>query len=105
MGQFASAFTSGVSGSVAVIGDSIEYRQATYACVIGEENYGNSLGEGGFEVSREITASVPLAGAPTFKMGDRVKLTSGGVARQFRIGSIRTDEASVDLSLTSPDTK
>ena len=105
MGQFASAFTSGVSGSVAIIGDSLEYRQIVYSCALGEENYGSTLGEGGFEVSREITASVPLANAPTFRLGDRVKITSASTTRSFRITGIRTDEASVDLSLTSPETK
>ena len=52
MSQFASAFTAATAEAIATINDTIEYRQVEYPCVLSEETYGNTLGEGGFEPGR-----------------------------------------------------
>lgn len=99
MSQFASVYGSGVAETVATIGDSLEYGQRTYACVLGEETYGNSLTDGGFEAVREVSAMLNKADAPTFKMGQRVKIND----RVYRIVAIDDDGKAIDLKLQSPD--
>jgi hypothetical protein len=105
MSQFASAFTAATAEAIATINDTIEYRQVEYSCVLSEETYGNTLGEGGFEPGREMSAMVALAGAPAYTLGARVKITSGGVVRPYRITGIDTDVASITLRLASPDAR
>jgi len=99
MSQFAQAYTAGCTEAVGTIADQIEYRERTYKAVVGEETYANQLGEGGFEPSRGLTATVLKAGAPDFRMGGIVKFDG----RRYRIVGIDTDEASIDLTLQSPE--
>lgn len=99
MSQFASVYGSAVAESVATIGDELEYGQRTYKCVLGEESYSNQLTDGGFEAVREVTAMLNKAAAPTFKMGQRVKVNG----RSYRIVAIDDDGKALDLRLQSPD--
>jgi hypothetical protein len=101
MSQFAQAYTAGCTEAVATIADEIEYRERCYRAVVGEETFANQLGDGGFEPTRGLTATVLRAGAPTYRMGGIVKYQG----RRYRIVGIDTDEASIDLTLQSPDTK
>jgi hypothetical protein len=101
MSQFASVYGSAVAETIATIGDSLEYGQKHFACVLGEESYGNNLGDGGFEAVREVTAMLRKADAPDFKMGQRAKING----RTYRIVAIDDDGAAIDLRLQSPDSK
>jgi hypothetical protein len=101
MSQFAQAYTAASTEAVGTIRDHIEYRERTYLAVVGEETYGNQLGEGGFEPQRGLTATVLKAGAPTFRLGGIVKFQD----RRYRITGIDTDTATIDLTLQSPDSK
>jgi hypothetical protein len=101
MSQFAQAYTAGCTEAVGTIRDHIEYRERTYLAVVGEETFANQLGEGGFEPSRGLTATVLKAGAPDYRMGGIVKFQG----RRYRIVGIDTDTASIDLTLQSPDSK
>ena len=99
MSQFAHAYTAGCTEGIATINDQIEYRERTYSAVVGEETYANQLGDGGFEPSRGLTATVLKEGAPDFRMGGIVKYAG----RRYRIVGIDTDTASIDLTLQSPE--
>lgn len=99
MSQFAQAYTAGCTEAVGTIADEIEYRERCYRAVVGEETYSNQLGDGGFEPQRGLTATVLKAGAPDFRMGGIVK----HAGRRYRIVGIDTDEASIDLTLQSPE--
>lgn len=99
MSQFSKLYTAGATESVAMIADTLTYLQVGYDCVISQETYQNQLGDGGFAPVRTLTASVLLDGAPEFRMGGRVDV--GG--KQYRIVGIDTDNATVDLTLQSPD--
>ena len=99
MSQFSQAYTAGCTEAVGTIRDKIEYRERTYLAVVGEETYANQLGEGGFEPSRGLTATVLKDGAPDFRMGGIVKYNG----RRYRIVGIDTDTASIDLTLQSPE--
>jgi hypothetical protein len=99
MSQFASVYGSAVAETVATIGDSLEYGQRNYACVLGEESYSNQLTDGGFEAVREVSAMLNKADAPTFKMGQRCKING----RTYRIVAIDDDGKAIDLKLQSPD--
>jgi hypothetical protein len=101
MSQFAQAYTAATDEAVATIGDEITYRERVYPCVIGEETYGNTLGEGGFEAAREVSVTLAKSNAPTFRMGDRCKVNG----RSYRIVGIDTDLAAIDLRLQSPDAR
>jgi hypothetical protein len=101
MSQFASVYGSAVAETITTIGDSLEYGQRHFPCVLGEESYGNNLGDGGFEAVREVTAMLRKADCPDFKMGQRVKIND----RSYRIVSIDDDGAAIDLRLQSPETK
>ena len=101
MSQFAQAYTAASTEAVGTIKDEIEYRERCYLAVVGEETYGNQLGEGGFEPQRGLTATVLKAGAPTFRLGGIVKFQD----RRYRITGIDTDTATIDLTLQSPDSK
>ena len=101
MSQFASVYGSAVAETVATIGDSLEYGQRNYACVLGEESYSNQLTDGGFEAVREVSAMLNKADAPTFKMGQRAKING----RSYRIVSIQDDGKAIDLRLQAPDQK
>jgi hypothetical protein len=101
MSQFAQAYSAASSEAIGTIKDQIEYRERHYLAVVGEETYGNALGEGGFEPQRGLTATVLKAGAPTFRLGGIVKFQD----RRYRITGIDTDLATIDLTLQSPDTK
>jgi hypothetical protein len=101
MSQFAQAYTAASTEAVGTIKDQIEYRERTYLAVVGEETYGNALGEGGFEAQRGLTATVLKAGAPTYRLGGIVKFQD----RRYRIVGIDTDLATIDLTLQSPDSK
>jgi hypothetical protein len=99
MSQFAQAYTAASTEAVGTIRDQIEYQERSYDAVVGEETYGNALGEGGFEAQRGLTATVLKSNAPTFRMGGIVKYAG----RRYRIVGIDTDEASIDLTLQSPE--
>jgi hypothetical protein len=99
MSQFSQAYTAGCEEAVGTIRDHIEYRERTYLAVVGEETYANQLGEGGFEPSRGLTATVLRVGALDYRMGGIVKYAG----RRYRIVGIDTDEASIDLTLQSPE--
>lgn len=99
MSQFASVYGSAVAETVATIGDTLEYGQRNYACVLGEESYSNQLTDGGFEAVREVSAMLNKADAPTFKMGQRCKIHG----RTYRIVAIDDDGKAIDLKLQSPD--
>jgi hypothetical protein len=101
MSQFAQAYTAASTEAVGTIRDQIEYRERTYLAVVGEESYGNQLGEGGFEPQRGLTATVLKAGAPTYRLGGIVRFQD----RRYRITGIDTDTATIDLTLQSPDSK
>jgi hypothetical protein len=101
MSQFSQAYTAGCTEAVGTIRDQIEYLERCYDAVVGEETYGNALGEGGFEAQRGLTATVLKADAPSFRMGGIIKYAG----RRYRIVGIDTDEASIDLTLQSPDSK
>jgi hypothetical protein len=101
MSQFAQAYTAASTEAIGTIKDQIEYRERHYLAVVGEETYGNALGEGGFEPQRGLTATVLKAGAPAFRLGGIVKFQD----RRYRITGIDTDLATIDLTLQSPDTK
>ncbi len=105
MSQFSSAYTACTTEAIATINDTIEYRQVEYPCVLSEETYGNTLGEGGFEPGREMSAMVALDGAPDYTLGARVKITTGEVTRAYRITGIDTDVASITLRLASPEAR
>lgn len=85
--------------TVTTIGDTLEYGQRAYKCVLGEETYANQLTDGGFEATREVTAMLAKADAPTFKMGQRCKVND----RIYRIVAIDDDGKAIDLRLQSPD--
>lgn len=99
MSQFSSVYGAAVAETVATIGDSLEYGQRTYSCVLGEETYSNQLTDGGFEAVRQVTAMLNKANAPTFKMGQRCKVND----RVYRITGIDDDGKAIDLTLQSPD--
>jgi hypothetical protein len=101
MSQFAQAYTAASTEAIGTIKDQIEYRERHYLAVVGEETYGNALGEGGFEPQRGLTATVLKAGAPAYRLGGIVKFQG----RRYRITGIDTDLATIDLTLQSPDTK
>jgi hypothetical protein len=101
MSQFAQAYTAASTEAIGTIKDQIEYRERHYLAVVGEETYGNALGEGGFEAQRGLTATVLKAGAPTFRLGGIVKFQD----RRYRITGIDTDLATIDLTLQSPEAK
>ena len=101
MSQLAQAYTAASTEAVGTIRDEIEYRERCYLAVVGEETYGNALGEGGFEAARGLTATVLKDGAPAFRLGGIVKFQG----RRYRITQIDTDTATIDLTLQSPDTK
>jgi hypothetical protein len=101
MSQFAQAYSAASTEAIGTIKDQIEYRERHYLAVVGEETYGNALGEGGFEPQRGLTATVLKAGAPAFRLGGIVKFQD----RRYRITGIDTDLATIDLTLQSPDTK
>jgi hypothetical protein len=101
MSQFAQAYAAASTEAVGTIRDQIEYRERCYLAVVGEETYGNALGEGGFEPQRGLTATVLREGAPTYRLGGIVKFQD----RRYRITGIDTDLATIDLTLQSPDTK
>jgi hypothetical protein len=101
MSQFAQAFTAGSTEAVTTIADEIEHRERCYRAVVGEETFGNALGEGGFEAQRGLTATVLRAGAPAFRMGGIVKYAG----RRYRITGIDTDAACIDLTLQSPEAR
>jgi hypothetical protein len=101
MSQFAQAYTAASAEAIGTIRDEIEYRERRYLAVVGEETYGNALGEGGFEAQRGLTATVLKAGAPAFRLGGIVKFQD----RRYRITGIDTDTATIDLTLQSPDAK
>jgi hypothetical protein len=100
MSQFAQAYTAAATEAVGTIRDEIEYRERCYLAVVGEETYGNALGEGGFEPQRSLTATVLRDGAPDFRMGGIVRFQG----RRYRITGIDTDLATIDLTLQSPET-
>lgn len=99
MSQFAQAYTAGATEAVGTIKDAISYLGASYNAVVGEETFQNALGDGGFEATRGLTATVLKSGAPAFRMGGIV--TFGG--RRYRIVGIDTDLATIDLTLQAPD--
>jgi len=99
MSQFAQAYSAASSEAIGTIKDQIEYRERHYLAVVGEETYGNALGEGGFEAQRGLTATVLKAGAPAFRLGGIVKFQG----RRYRITGIDTDLATIDLTLQSPE--
>jgi hypothetical protein len=99
MSQFAQAYRAGTNEAIGTIADQLVYRERCYPCIIGEETYGNTLGEGGFEAARGVRATLSLDNAPSFRMGDRCKVNG----RTYRIVGIDVDAASVDLTLRSPD--
>jgi hypothetical protein len=101
MSQFAQAYTSASTEAVGTIRDQIEYRERHYLAVVGEETFGNALGEGGFEPQRGLTATVLKAGAPAYRLGGIVKFQG----RRYRITGIDTDLATIDLTLQSPEAK
>lgn len=101
MSQFAQAYTAASAEAIGTIRDEIEYRERCYLAVVGEETYGNALGERGFEAQRGLTATVLKAGAPAFRLGGIVKFQG----RRYRITGIDTDTATIDLTLQSPDSK
>jgi hypothetical protein len=101
MSQFAQAYTAASTEAIGTIKDQIEYRERHYLAVVGEETFGNALGEGGFEPQRGLTATVLKAGAPTFRLGGIAKFQG----RRYRITGIDIDLATIDLTLQSPDTK
>ena len=101
MSQFSQAYTAATIEAIATIDDLITYNGQNYQASVGEETYGNSLGDGGFEVSRTLTATVVKSTAPAFRLGGRVTYAD----KVYRITGIETDEASIDLSLTSPEAK
>ena len=101
MSQFAQAYTAGCTEAVGTIADEIEYRERCYRAVVGEETYANQLGEGGFEPQRGLTATVLKAGAPDVRTGGIDKYAG----RRYRIVGIDTDEASIDLTLQSPESR
>jgi hypothetical protein len=101
MSQFAQAYSAASSEAIGTIKDQIEYRERHYLAVVGEETYGNSLGEGGFEAQRGLTATVLKAGAPAYRLGGIVKFQG----RRYRITGIDTDVATIDLTLQSPEAK
>jgi hypothetical protein len=101
MSQFSQAYTAASTEAVGTIRDQIEYRERCYLAVVGEETYGNALGEGGFEPQRGLTATVLREGAPTYRLGGIVKFQD----RRYRITGIDTDLATIDLTLQSPDSK
>jgi hypothetical protein len=101
MSQFAQAYSAASTEAIGTIKDQIEYRERHYLAVVGEETYGNALGEGGFEPQRGLTATVLKAGSPAFRLGGIVKFQD----RRYRITGIDTDLATIDLTLQSPDTK
>jgi hypothetical protein len=97
--QFSQAYTAGCAEAIDTIRDRVEYNGRFYDAVVSEETYANTLGEGGFEPQRGLTATVLKSAAPTFRMGGILKFN----ARRYRIVGIDTDEASIDLTLASPD--
>ena len=99
MSQFAQAYTAGCTEAVGTIKDSITYNGTVYNAVVGEETYQNTLGDGGFEATRGLTATVLKTGAPSFRMGGIVTFSG----RRYRIVGIDTDAASIDLTLQAPD--
>jgi hypothetical protein len=99
MSQFAQAYSAASSEAITTIKDQIEYRERHYLAVVGEETYGNALGEGGFEAQRGLTATVLKAGAPAYRLGGIVKFQG----RRYRITGIDTDLATIDLTLQSPE--
>jgi hypothetical protein len=101
MSQFAQAYTAASTEAIGTIKDQIEYRERHYLAVVGEETFGNALGEGGFEPQRGLTATILKAGAPAYRLGGIVKFQG----RRYRITGIDTDLATIDLTLQSPDTK
>jgi hypothetical protein len=101
MSQFAQAYTAASSEAIGTIKDQIEYRERHYLAVVGEETFGNALGEGGFEAQRGLTATVLKAGAPAYRLGGIVKFQG----RRYRITGIDTDLATIDLTLQSPEAK
>jgi hypothetical protein len=101
MSQFAQAYTAASSEAIGTIKDQIEYRERHYLAVVGEETYGNALGEGGFEAQRGLTATVLREGAPAYRLGGIVKFQG----RRYRITGIDTDLATIDLTLQSPEAK
>lgn len=101
MSQFSTVYAASVAETVATIGDSLEYGERTYDCVLGEETYENTLTDGGFEPRRILSAMLKKAGAPTFKLGQRVK----ALGRAFRIVGIEDDGGAIDLKLQSPDAR
>jgi len=101
MSQFAQAYSAASSEAIGTIKDQIEYRERHYLAVVGEETYGNALGEGGFEPQRGLTATVLKAGAPAYRLGGIVKFQG----RRYRITGIDTDLATIDLTLQSPEAK
>jgi hypothetical protein len=101
MSQFAQAYSAASTEAIGTIKDQIEYRERHYLAVVGEETYGNALGEGGFEAQRGLTATVLKAGAPAYRLGGIVKFQG----RRYRITSIDTDLATIDLTLQSPEAK
>jgi hypothetical protein len=101
MSQFAQAYSAASTEAIGTIKDEIEYRERHYLAVVGEETYGNALGEGGFEPQRGLTATVLKAGAPAYRLGGIVKFQG----RRYRITGIDTDLATIDLTLQSPEAK
>ena len=101
MSQFSQAYTAATIEAIGTIDDLITYNGQNYQASVSEETYGNSLGDGGFEVSRTLRATVVKSTAPGFRLGGRVNYNE----RVYRITGIETDEASIDLSLSSPDSK
>lgn len=101
MSQFAQAYTAGCVEGVGTIADQLEYRDQSVPAVVGEETHANALGDGGFEPTRGLTATVLRAGAPPFRLGGIVKFQR----RSYRIVGIDTDIASIDLTLQSPESR
>ena len=101
MSQFSQAYTAGATEAVGTIKDAISYLGTSYNAVVGEETFQNALGDGGFEATRGLTATVLKSGAPAFRMGGIVKYAG----RRYRIVGIDTDTASIDLTLQSPESK
>jgi hypothetical protein len=101
MSQFAQAYTAASTEAIGTIKDQIEYRERHYLAVVGQETYGNALGEGGFEAQRGLTCTVLREGAPMYRLGGIVKFQG----RRYRITGIDADLATIDLTLQSPEAK
>jgi hypothetical protein len=99
MSQFSQLYGAATTEVIATIADTLIYKERAVSCVISEETYGNAIADGGFEPTRSMTALVRRDCGTRFRLGDRVTVDK----KSYRIAGINTDEASIELTLQSPD--